>query len=223
MPPLCTVGFGIANLRPDFIFGALYLFFINTVFIAVSAFLVGRFLKFPYKEFPDNNEKKRSIRMIAMVVTLTIIPSIYFAYDMLRQNAFALAANRFVESEANFPENYLLKKTIDSENRKIILIFGGKTITDEQIAKAKNQLKNYNIENADLSIRQGFASLYQNPEMPEKNSSYQAQIEQLSTTLAEKEQEIEKILNEKNLQIANSQQIFKEMKTLFDGVENLIL
>lgn len=223
MPPLCTVGFGIANLRADFIFGAMYLFFINTVFIAFSAFLMSRFLRFPYREFPDEKEKKQSIRMIAVVVILTVIPSIYFAYDMLKQNAFAASANRFVENEANFPDNYLLKKTIDSETRKITLIFGGKTITEEQIAEAKNRLKNYNIENADLSIRQGFASLYQNPEILEKNSSYQTQIEQLSVTLAEKEQQINDILAEKNTKIENSKQILEEMKTLFDGVENLIL
>ncbi|HSK14365.1 MAG TPA: DUF389 domain-containing protein, partial [Phnomibacter sp.] len=38
MPPLCTVGFGIANLNPTYIFGAFYLFFINTVFISLSTY-----------------------------------------------------------------------------------------------------------------------------------------------------------------------------------------
>ena len=223
MPPLCTVGFGIAHLRSDFVFGAMYLFFINTVFIAFSAFLVSRFLQFPYREFPDEKEKKQSIRMIAIVVIITIIPSIYFAYDMLRQNTFTSTAHRFIENEANFPENYLLKKIIDSKSQKITLIFGGKTITEAQISEAKNRLKNYNLENADLNIRQGFASLYQNSEILEKNSSYQAQIEQLSVTLAEKEQQINDILTEKNTKKENSDLIFHEIKILFDGVENIIL
>ena len=36
MPPLCTVGYGIATLQPKFIFGAFYLFLINTLFIILA-------------------------------------------------------------------------------------------------------------------------------------------------------------------------------------------
>ena len=35
MPPLCTAGYGLATGQLDFFFGALYLFTINTVFIAL--------------------------------------------------------------------------------------------------------------------------------------------------------------------------------------------
>ncbi len=53
MPPLCTVGFGLATLRWEFFFGALYLFFINSVFIALPTFLYIRYLKFPMKQVLD--------------------------------------------------------------------------------------------------------------------------------------------------------------------------
>jgi len=35
MPPLCTAGYGLATAQLDFFFGAMYLFTINTVFIAL--------------------------------------------------------------------------------------------------------------------------------------------------------------------------------------------
>jgi uncharacterized membrane protein len=34
MPPLCTAGYGLATAQFEFFFGAMYLFTINTVFIA---------------------------------------------------------------------------------------------------------------------------------------------------------------------------------------------
>jgi uncharacterized hydrophobic protein (TIGR00271 family) len=46
MPPLCTAGYGLANLNPKYFFGALYLFFINTVFIALATLVTARLLKF---------------------------------------------------------------------------------------------------------------------------------------------------------------------------------
>lgn len=59
MPPLCTAGYGLASGNLSFFSGALYLFFINTVFIALSTFLTVRFLKFPNKEFINETTKKR--------------------------------------------------------------------------------------------------------------------------------------------------------------------
>ena len=53
MPPLCTVGYGIATGQWAYAGGALYLFLINSVFIAGTALLFVRALHFPKKEFLD--------------------------------------------------------------------------------------------------------------------------------------------------------------------------
>ena len=47
MPPLCTAGFGLSHGNWTFFFGALYLFVINSVFIALSAMIVSQLLKLP--------------------------------------------------------------------------------------------------------------------------------------------------------------------------------
>ena len=46
MPPLCTVGYGLATFQPAFFFGALYLFFINSVFIAVATYAGVKLMKY---------------------------------------------------------------------------------------------------------------------------------------------------------------------------------
>ena len=45
MPPLCTAGYGLAHANMHFFLGALYLFLINSVFIALATFLMVRYLQ----------------------------------------------------------------------------------------------------------------------------------------------------------------------------------
>lgn len=47
MPPLCTVGYGLAVGNASYAGGALYLFSINAVYIALSTFIVSKILQFP--------------------------------------------------------------------------------------------------------------------------------------------------------------------------------
>ncbi|MBR5830539.1 MAG: DUF389 domain-containing protein, partial [Tidjanibacter sp.] len=49
MPPLCTAGYGIATGNAQFFFGALYLFTINAVFIAVATYVVVLLLRYEKK------------------------------------------------------------------------------------------------------------------------------------------------------------------------------
>jgi len=57
MPPLCTAGFGIATGRWSFFLGAMYLFVINTVFIALATFIIVRFLHFPLKKYANSSAR----------------------------------------------------------------------------------------------------------------------------------------------------------------------
>jgi uncharacterized membrane protein len=76
MPPLCTAGYGLATFQIGYFFGALYLFTINTVFIALATFITLKLLKYPVKHLKDSKSDKRSLRIIAAITLLTIIPSI---------------------------------------------------------------------------------------------------------------------------------------------------
>jgi uncharacterized hydrophobic protein (TIGR00271 family) len=159
MPPLCTAGYGLATLQFYYFFGALYLFLINTVFIALSTLITLRFLEYPYKQLPNRKDEIKANRFVGVLVTLTLLPSIYFGYTLVQENEFKVKVNDFITQEINFKEDYLLNKTIDFENKSITLIFGGRRIKPEEIFAIKNKLKEYNLEGTKLEIKQGFASL----------------------------------------------------------------
>ena len=157
MPPLCTAGYGLATWKLNLFFGASYLFIINTVFIALATLVTVTFLKFPYKEQPDKAAKKRVNRIVLLVTIITILPSIYFGYDIVQQNKFSENVNKFITKESFLKDDYLLRKEIDKKEKSITLIYGGRKITPAEIDTLKIKLKKYNLEDATLEIKQGFA------------------------------------------------------------------
>lgn len=218
MPPLCTAGYGLATLQFLFFFGALYLFLINTVFIALATLITTRVLKFPLKLLPHPKEELKAKRIVWAVVLVTLLPSIYFGYDMVQQNKFEQSANQFVEFEAFFPNNYLLKKNIDAKNKTISLTYGGQVIEEREISVLKTKLSKYHLDNTSLEIRQGFTYLN------EKKDNQQTT--QLSIALSEKENQVRLLqlqLDSLTSHEKINNQIFKELKTQYPNTSSFIL
>ncbi|MDH4058720.1 MAG: TIGR00341 family protein, partial [Cyclobacteriaceae bacterium] len=182
MPPLCTAGYGLATWQLSYFLGAFYLYLINSVFIAVATIVTAYYLKFPKKKYADPKVERRERIIIWVVTILTLIPSLYMGYNIVEQNKFNDRSARFIEAEATFSNNYLLKSVIDAKEKRITLIFGGLEINKDEIAVLKGKLKYYELENATLEIKQGFYYF--------ENNKNDEKINQLG--LALRKQEIER-------------------------------
>lgn len=216
MPPLCTAGFGIATLNPVYFFGALYLFIINTVFIALATFATVRLLKFPYKHLPDERAESRSKKFIIVIVIITITPSIYFAYDVVKSDRFTKKANKFIEMEAAFPGNYLLKKNIDAASNSIGLVYGGNEIEKEDIDKLKSRLPVYGLNDTKLEVKQGFAYLNQERKLTETKL--------VDNALAEKQKLLDEYRQKADSVKEDSVKnvdLIKETKALYPDLKNI--
>ena len=211
MPPLCTAGYGLATLKLNFLLGALYLFIINTVFIALATLITVRLLRFPGKHLATERAEKRAHRIIIAIAIITVLPSIYFAYDIIQQNKFMQQANRFIDLEANFTNDYLLKKTIDPKAQTINLVYGGKKITEAEISALKNKLKKYGLVKCVLDVKQGFAYLTE-------NTNTDNEINQVDLALTEKDKEITALQNRLSGFTSREQQaekVYNELETLY--------
>ena len=166
MPPLCTAGYGIATGQGKFFVGAFYLFVINTVFIALATLITVRFMHFPLRDQINPARARRVKHIIWAVTALTILPSVYLGYEIVVETRFRSRAEKFIESEAVIPGDFLLKKNIDTAQRSITLVFGGKPINEAQKDALKQRLKNHDLEGVELHIRQGFST----EDTPEKDS-----------------------------------------------------
>ncbi|MDQ3108551.1 MAG: DUF389 domain-containing protein, partial [Bacteroidota bacterium] len=214
MPPLCTAGYGLATFQFQFFFGAFYLFFINSVFIALATLLTTRMLKFPFKHLPQLKDENRAKRIVWIIVIIALLPSLYLGYDIVEQNKFLQRANAFIKYEAIFPNDYLLKKNIDPKTKSITLVYGGTPIEEKQINELKSKLDQYNLAKCNLQVKQGFAYL---------QDSKGKETNQLSLALAESEQELQQIntkLDSINQQQLLSRQIFYELKAQHSEVSS---
>jgi len=226
MPPLCTAGFGIATGNLYFVFGALYLYLINTVFIGLSTFFAVRLLKFPIKKQVDSTRQKKISRLITIIVICTIIPAAFITYNMLRSNVFQTNANNFINKELAYPGSYIVDKEI-SANRKeknIKLLVVGKTIPDDYVAQAKSNLSNYGLKGTTIEIQQGSNSgLEENREelrtmlLKDFYEDAQGTIDKQIGIIDSLQNELEKYEEFDKLSV----EILPEMKTLFPRVQEV--
>ncbi len=116
MPPLCTVGYGIAHLEWRFIIGAFYLFIINTVFITLATFFTVRYLlHFTGPVGTDELKSKKNARWITLILVLLLVPSIFSAVEMIRDNNFARSAQILVQQNKNLGKSILYDYHTDIE------------------------------------------------------------------------------------------------------------
>jgi len=159
MPPLCTAGFGIATGNFYYFIGAAYLFFINAVMISLSTFLFVRFLKFPLKQAVDTVHAARVKRYIYIVVTITVLPSVYFAYQIVQQTIFKTNAVNFINKEFVFKQSQVINTTYTynrKDSNQIIVLLTGEKIDQATIAKLIKKLPDYSLNKVRLVIKQGF-------------------------------------------------------------------
>lgn len=157
MPPLCTAGFGLATGNFSFFFGAFYLYFINSVFISLSSFIIVRYLKFKHKAILDPAKEKRVRRYILIVVTITVIPSIIMAYNIVTRSIVEKKIQQFVNNELTFDNTQLISKNFRSiEDKNVLEVFLlGEVISDDIISTIQKKLKNYGLTDIELKVRQG--------------------------------------------------------------------
>jgi len=155
MPPICTVGYGMAVGNWSYFIGAFYLFLLNSVFICLSTFIVLRLLSFPKVKFVNPKIERKVKIYVFTVLLLIVIPSVFKFYHIINESIFIQNADSYIKNEISInPEIEVLTKELnyDDEFSEIVLNIGGKYINEEQINNWKLQLNNYDMGNVNLEI-----------------------------------------------------------------------
>ena len=158
IPPLCTAGFGLATGQIKFFVGAFYLFFINSVFIALATYAMVRFLKYEKKAFIDK-VRERNVKRLMMVITLvTFIPSVVIGFHMVRVSLFEAAADKYVSQVFNFPHTRVIecnkRYAHHGHPSQIELLLLGEPLDDGTIENARTQMGSFGLDKAELVVRQ---------------------------------------------------------------------
>lgn len=160
MPPLCTAGYGLATFQFQYFFGAFYLFLINTIFIALAAVWVSQLLKFPIRGQLDESKKKKINHAITAVITIVLLPSIYFGYRLIQEERFTQDAKSYVSNVSVHEGNYLLRHSIEPQKRKISLTYGGNPMSEIQKSTILSKTLDFNLQPDMITIEQGLTFGY---------------------------------------------------------------
>ena len=158
MPPLCTAGYGLAMGEWSFFFGACYLFFINTVFIALATYVGVRLLQFKPKQFVDKGRLAVVNRYIAVIVVVTMLPAVYMTTQIIRQSVFENHVKQFVKQELNHPGTRILSEQADRETKTLDVVALGAALPNEMIEAARQRLADYQLADYQLNVVQGAQS-----------------------------------------------------------------
>lgn len=216
MPPLCTAGFGLATAQYSYFFGAFYLFIINTVFIGLSALLTVNLLKYRKVHTLDPAKDKKVTRFMALIIILTVVPSVFIGYDLVRVSVFENNARNYVSKSFNFAQTQVVDYSttyngMGEEVNVIEVVLFGDVIVDDTIEALELQMVQFGILNTKLSIKQGSD---QNVNLA--SSFIQKNFEQLIVEKNKKINDLEIVVEQyKDLDIPSAE-ISKEMSALFN-------
>ena len=155
MPPLCTAGYGLAMGNTSYFFGAFYLYFINTVFIAFTTCVGVRLMHFHRKKIVNQEKLKRVNYYIVSIVIITMIPAGYMTWCIIKQSVIENNVENFLRNEIKDNGTYILSHTFDTKNKTLDVVTIGNSISNTNIKKAQEALSDYQLADYRLRIIQG--------------------------------------------------------------------
>ena len=162
IPPLCTAGYGIAVGSMDYFLGAMYLFIINTIFIALATFIVIKFLKFPMINYVDSMRRRRISRFVTLAAIIVMIPAVWTFVNVVNESNFKNDAFSFINSELEILPNskFIKKNALIQYNKDESSIIELTTLGNDQISEEiefvlNTKMKNYSsLNDTELIISQ---------------------------------------------------------------------
>ncbi|WP_456440922.1 DUF389 domain-containing protein [Psychroserpens sp.] len=236
MPPLCTVGYGLAVAVSDdavkglnFAKGAMYLFTINTIFIALATFLVLKLLRFPMLKYANSAKRKRTARIASLVAVIVMIPAVMTFLTVLKKSQYEAQAKEFIANElkalpnAKYIEKYAnINYNSDGISTIELTTFGADVIPDATKSVLEQRFSAYSkLDNTKLEVNQTKNRVVNNLEYMEelrtRDSLDLMSQQQKITFLEDKVKELSKF----EIEHIPFEELTKEVKINYENLDQL--
>ena len=237
MPPLCTAGYGLAKGNFQYFFGAMYLFTINTIFIALAGFVVLKMLRFPMYKYANSKTRKRYATIATVLGIAVMIPAIFTFIRVFEESQIERAFNAFVKNEVKTIENFQLigDPELDIPNREIRMSFlnevteGESNILSNQLNDNEyNKIKDFQIKikGSDTKSFELITTAYKEKreELQESKNiiaGLQKQIASLEETILGLNERIEKDAQSESAKVVAFSRVAKEAKIRYVDIEEI--
>jgi uncharacterized hydrophobic protein (TIGR00271 family) len=143
MPPLCTAGYGLSQGNWGYFKGAMFLFAINTIFIALATFVVLKVLRFPMLNYANSKRRKTIARIAALIAFAMMLPAGWTFYDVIKESQYKSDYKNYLKKEIeNNTSLWLQREQLDTKSKTITLNFNG-DINDATKSDLLNEIQGY--------------------------------------------------------------------------------
>jgi len=156
MPPICVAGFGLATGRMAIFGGAFYLFFINSVFIALSTYLIIKLLRFPVTEYIEKGKQKRVARYALLILFIFSVPSLWFLYTVYQNNRTQQLIQTEIINDFSLHGNEILKWETEDRDSVILIktFYSGLPVSEDNKQVYEKKLKELGLRKYAISFFQ---------------------------------------------------------------------
>ena len=194
MPPLCTAGYGLATGNIASFLGALYLFCINCLFITMATYFLVKYFKFKKTEYADQGFGRKTQRITTLLILVFLIPSIWSAVVLVKQNNFDKKATDFVETHRSIGNSIIYDYKIDHQEGSVLKIFlTGETLTESGRSNLYVYASEYGIKEDQIVIKEYITKNSQDNEVIFKGiyERLDSEIEKYESTIEQLNQELQ--------------------------------
>ena len=191
MPPLCTAGFGLATGNISCFLGAIYLFCINCLFITLATYFLVRYFKFKKTEYTDQAFGVRTQRLTTVLIIIFLVPSVWSAVILVKQNNFEKKAIEFVEAHRSIGNSIIYDYKIEHQDGSILKVFmTGETMSSSTKSNLYAYAREHGITEEQLMIKE-----YITQDRKEDNGMFKDIYEKLDSEIDKHEQTILELTN----------------------------
>ncbi len=157
MPPLATVGFGLAHLNFQYAFGAFYLFVINAIFITIASFvgvaLIGM-RKFDIESYTTDRTSRRQLSIALLVI---VIPSLISSITLIESQVVSSNLEALIANEIETDKRKVVSSEINYQDDEITIILVGTYLSDRNLNGIEDVMGDYGLEDYSIDIVQNSA------------------------------------------------------------------
>ena len=246
MPPLCTIGFYLAQENFTKALNAMYLFTINSMYIIVATYFVLKILRFPLINYANSTRRSFISKTVSFASLLILIYPIFTFTKVVNKSRFDSQSDNFLKNELVGLPNYdlLLERSSfnynDGDSKITINTYGQKPLSDETISFLNKKKDTYSkLINATLEFVQDNNNLINSNEFV-KELRYRDSIELILKTneinkLSKRLSDLEKLSREKLIFNSLSKEVkiiypslkqfevFETIKTDFNSIDTILV
>ncbi len=160
MPPLCTIGYGLSILNFRYVAGALYLFIINSIFIALATFLTVKYLRYPLFSEESGVGRRLKPSTVAVILVIFIVPSIFSAVRIVRENRFSINAERVVSAHKSIDKGFIYDYKVDLNGKspQLEIFLAGEALSPDARERIFADAESHGIKRSQVLLHEDAAS-----------------------------------------------------------------